>query len=1109
MSPTPVTPAIPGIENDWYREIVEAAPDATVMIDSDGRIVLINRQTEILFGYERKELLGELVEVLVPDRYRGKHHIHRDGYFGDPNMREMGAGLELSGVRKDGTEFPVEISLSPLRTDRGVFATAAIRDATARRAAEAQFKNLLETAPDAMVIINRQGVIELVNAQTERMFGYKREALVGRPVEVLVPETLRDQHLAHRRGYFVDPKVREMGAGLELSGRRKDGSEFPIEISLSPLETDEGRLATAAIRDITDRKKSQEQMRNLLETAPDAMIIIDQRGTIKLVNAQTERLFGFPRDALIDQPVEILVPARLHDKHVGHRKGYFTDPKIREMGAGLELWGSRQDGTEFPIEISLSPLDTEEGRFATAAVRDITNRKKSQEQMRNLLETAPDAMVIIDQTGHITLVNRQTERLFGYDRDELIRQPVEILVPERLRDRHLGHRTGYFVDPKVREMGAGLELSGRRKDGSEFPIEISLSPLETEEGSFATAAVRDITDRKKAAEQFKNLLETAPDAMVIIEINGLISLVNQQAEQLFGYSRQELVGQPVEILVPERLRDRHVGHRDGYFVDPKVRGMGAGLELSGRRKDGSEFPIEISLSPLEPEDGRFATAAVRDITDRKKAQEQIRNLLETAPDAMVIIDQRGLITLVNRQTERLFGYERDDMIGQRVEMLVPERLRETHVGHRRGYFVDPKVREMGAGLELWGRRADGSEFPIEISLSPLETEEGRFATAAVRDITDRKKAQAQFKNLLETAPDAMVIIDRDGRINLVNQQTERLFGYTRGELIDQPVEILVPENLRSRHVGHRSGYFDDPKVREMGAGLELSGRRKDGTEFPIEISLSPLETPDGQFATAAVRDITERKTAQIKLTDYARNLEASNRELEEFAYVASHDLQAPLRNIISFSELLHDECVGKISEDADRYFGFIEEGALRLQGLIKDILEVSRVNRMERSFITVDTNECMETCRLQLRSVLEDSGGRIDFARLPDVKGDALRLTQLFQNLLNNAVKFQRPGVPPLVTITARRFGEFWEFAIADNGIGISADECVQVFEIFRRLHTADEYPGTGIGLSICKKIVETHGGRIWAESEPGKGATFRFTLPDTATVLAPEQAHA
>ena len=224
--------------------------------------------------------------------------------------------------------------------------------------------------------------------------------------------------------------------------------------------------------------------------------------------------------------------------------------------------------------------------------------------------------------------------------------------------------------------------------------------------------------------------------------------------------------------------------------------------------------------------------------------------------------------------------------------------------------------------------------------------------------------------------------------------------------------------------------------------------------------------------------------------------------------MASHDLQAPLRNIISFSELLHEECVGKISEDADKYFGFIEEGALRLQGLIKDILEVSRVNRMERSFATVDTNECMETCRSQLRPVLDEVGGVVEFSRLPDIKGDALRLTQLFQNLLNNAVKFQSAGVVPKVSVSARREGEFWEFRVTDNGIGIAPDECGQVFEIFRRLHTADEYPGTGIGLSICKKIVETHGGRIWVESEVGHGATFKFTLPDASTILPPERRH-
>ncbi|MEC9357496.1 MAG: PAS domain S-box protein [Pseudomonadota bacterium] len=1094
------------VEDRWYREIVEAAPDATVMIDGNGLIVLVNRQTETLFGYARDELLGRSVEMLVPERYRRTHHDHRDGYFGDPNMREMGAGLQLSGVRKDGTEFPVEISLSPLRTDRGVFATAAIRDATARRASENQIKNVLETAPDAMVIISRTGNIMLVNAQTERMFGYTRESLIGRPIEVLVPERLRAQHIGHRTGYFVDPKVRGMGAGLELSGRRKDGSEFPIEISLSPLDTEEGRLATAAVRDITDRKKSQEQMRNLLETAPDAMVIIDQGGVITLINRQTERLFGYTREQLVGQPVEILVPQRLREKHLGHRRGYFLDPKVREMGAGLTLTGQRRDGSEFPIEISLSPLVTEDGRFATAAVRDITERMLTQDaslRLAAIVESSNDAILGKTLDGTITSWNKAAETLYGYTRVEIVGKSIRDLVP----DDKLAELDAIMAGICNGAVVAQLETNRLNKRGQRLDVSLTISPIRNADGAVvgASTIARDIGMIKKAQLKFEALLETAPDAMVIIDQNGLITLVNRQTERLFGYSYSDLIGEPVEILVPERLRSKHLGHRTGYFVDPKVREMGAGLELWGRRADGSEFPIEISLSPLDTEEGNFATAAVRDITERRKAAEQFKNLLETAPDAMIIIERSGAISLVNQQAEHMFGYTRDEMIGQTVEMLVPEPLRGRHVGHRDGYFQDPKVRGMGAGLELSGRRKDGTEFPIEISLSPLEPEDGRFATAAVRDITDRKRAQEQISNLLETAPDAMVIINQSGVITLVNRQTERLFGYERGAMVGHRVELLVPERLRDVHVGHRRGYFGDPKVREMGAGLELWGRRADGSEFPIEISLSPLETPDGHFATAAVRDITERKAAQVKLTDYARNLEASNRELEEFAYVASHDLQAPLRNIISFSELLREECVGKIGEEADQYFEFIEEGAVRLQGLIKDILEVSRLNRIKRSFATVDTNECLEGCRAQLRSLLQDTGATIEVGVLPDVKGDALRLSQLFQNLLSNAVKFQRNGVSPVVRFNARRVGDFWEFSVADNGIGIDPEQSLQVFEIFRRLHTAEEYPGSGIGLSICKKIVEAHGGRIWVESELGRGATFKFTLPDVSTMLPPE----
>ncbi|MEI5008201.1 PAS domain S-box protein [Streptomyces sp. PmtA] len=251
-----------------------------------------------------------------------------------------------------------------------------------------------------------------------------------------------------------------------------------------------------------------------------------------------------------------------------------------------------------------------------------------EERFRGLLEAAPDAMVIVDDAGTIRLVNAQTEALFGYRREELLGRPVEILVPGRFRSHHAAHRDGYTHNRQVRPMGAGLELHGLRKDGTEFPVEISLSPLETTDGLLVSAAVRDVSERKAAEERFRGLLEAAPDAMVIVDDAGTIRLVNAQTEALFGYRREELLGHPVEILVPGRFRSHHAAHRDGYTHNRQVRPMGAGLELHGLRKDGTEFPVEISLSPLETTDGLLVSAAVRDVSERKAAEERFQALYE-------------------------------------------------------------------------------------------------------------------------------------------------------------------------------------------------------------------------------------------------------------------------------------------------------------------------------------------------------------------------------------------------------------------------------------------------------------------------------------------------
>jgi PAS domain S-box-containing protein len=594
-----------------------------------------------------------------------------------------------------------------------------------------------------------------------------------------------------------------------------------------------------------------------------------------------------------------------------------------------------------------------------------------------------------------------------------------------------------------------------------------------------------------------SIVDSSDDAIISKDLNGVVTSWNRSAERLFGYSAEEAIGRTVaELLIPEDRQDEEptilARLRRGEPVDH--------FETVRRRKDGTKLEISLTISPVKDAAGNIVGASkiARDITDRKRAERSnflLSAIVDSSDDAIISKDLNGFITSWNRSAERLFGYSAEEAIGKTVaELLIPEDRQDEEptilARLRRGERVDH--------FETVRRRKDGTTLDISLTISPVKDGAGNIVGASkiARDITEAKRirrilaeSEARFRQLADSMPQMVWTARPDGHVDYYNERwyefigsSREHFGGARWQQLIHPEDL--PSTLESYEKAIRSG---DPYALEN----RMWDERQQRWRWFVGRAL-PIFDADGEITKwfGTWTDIDDQKRVED-------DLRRANSGLEQFAFSASHDLQEPLRSIKIYSELLEKRYTDKLDGKALEYMRHLHNGATRMEALVRDLLSYTDTLKAFDSVTITDANEALAGAVANLSSTISESGAQVTVDPLPSVMMHATHLQQLFQNLLSNAIKYRAPGRSPFVHIAAERDEREWVFAVRDNGIGIEPQYGEHIFGLFKRLHSGNQYAGTGIGLAICRRIMDQYRGRIWVDSDPGQGSVFRFAIPD------------
>lgn len=1045
-----------------FRNIFEAAPSAFVLADAEGKIVLLNIETEFLFRYDRKELVGQPMNALVPEKLKETFNRFLESFFKNQRSTTISGEHGLRGLRRNGTDFPIELRLCPMEAAGKKLALCTVLDLTKQA-------RLVET------IEEKKRLFDLLSGSS--LAGFWDWNL----------ET-DEQHIsAHWKARL----------GFQEGEVENHASAFQKLIHPEDLD-----LFRKAFREHTENGKPFAPVLRFRHKSGAFVWAVCQGAAVKDDSGKFVRMVGNHTDITALKDAE------------------------QELRAAFEKLEAERESLDSAAQASQSELSAaqEAAKQAEAQVAQLSSQLQAKEQ-----EQGADLEKLRAELQQAREEQRRAEEAAQNSQSEIAAQVsshAEALEKVRARLEDVTHEKRKIEDA-LRDAQAELERREKDKASSTERLEAAL----LEESNRRRRAEEEARKRKEDQERlasesnatieglrsqiedqaadgelqekmFRSAVEASPHAMVLTDADGSVQLANSAAGELFGCESRQLEGRPVAQLFPKRLREELGKLIADFNESPRAIHLDEEHGLCGLRIDGEEFPAELTLRPAETAQGTVLLAALTDVTERKQQRARFQEALESSPGAMLVADADGKIVRLNSETESLFGFSREELRGRKLTSLLAKSDREACqdslarlLRERRPQISLP---------EMQARRKDGSAFPVEIRVRLTQTGSGPRLLTAILDLGERKQAEAQFQAAMESAPTAMVMADEEGRMVLANSKTRELFGYDAENLLGQPMDILVPARCREQHASYLRGFFETSTPCTVGSDAEFFGLRQDGGEFPVELSLHPIQTREGRFALSAIVDTSERKRsreaqnvhaiqlerknqeirdAQGRLEDALRNLKAAHRHADDFAHFAAHELGASLRAIANLSHRIVEEAQDNLPADSRQQLEQLRRRASEVEGRIQDAFRFAGGGQNEGPDNTLQgfVGELLE--RLEPPEAFQFD--LPEEAQALEVQ-DPRELAQVFGQILGYAIK-RHDRLDGRIRIDAHNDRESAEFEVADDGPALS-DEI--------RSKILNPEAGDEASLGTARTLVERHGGKLVVSSNGSRGAAFRFRWP-------------